>query len=164
MLIPERIKPYFLLTDQRQSGENTLVSGRLLCCEQHSFRIRTVGTMQHSLFHRLQLQPGPEGLAFGATCAKCGRTIPVFDARSDGYDNCFSPKGETSLSAAEPLRCPKCGGEFSSADLRFEYPGEQELADLGCRDPGNAFTWIWASLTCAGCGRRHTDFISCETA
>ena len=163
-MIPDRIKPYFLLSNQKQDGENTLVAGRLQCCEQHSFRVWTVGTVRRNLLHRLQLQPGPEGLAIAAACAKCGREILVFDARSDGYDNCFSPKEEPSLSAAEPLRCPKCGGESFSVDLRFEYPGEQELADLGCEQPENAFAWVWASLTCAGCGRRFTDLISCETA
>ena len=46
MMIPNRIKQYFLLTDQRQNGENTLVSGRLICCGQSDFSLRVVGTMQ----------------------------------------------------------------------------------------------------------------------
>ena len=163
MMIPDRIKQSFLLTDQRQDGENALISGRLICCGQSDFSLRVVGTMHRGLFHRMNLYPGGEELALGATCAKCGKRILVFDDKSDGYDTCFSATGETSFSTAGPVRCAKCGGESFSVDLRFEYPDERELADLDCATPENAFTWIWASLTCAGCGKKYTDFISSET-
>lgn len=163
-MIPNRIKQYFLLTDQRQNGENTLVSGRLRCCEQPTFSLRTVGAVQHGLFHRMSLYPGAEGLAIRAVCAQCGRDILVFDARFDGYDNCFSGTGETSFSTAGSVQCMKCGGGIFSVELRFEYPDRQELADLGCTNPENAFTWIWISLTCSQCGKRYTDFVSHETA
>ena len=164
MMIPDRIKPYFLATDQRQDGENTLISGRLQCCGQPAFSLRAVGTVRRDLFYRTSLYPGAEGLAIRATCAKCGRDILVFDAGSDGYDNCFSGAGETSFSTAGSVQCMKCGGGLFSVDLRLEYPDRRELADLDCAAPENAFTWIWVSLTCAGCGKKYTDFISCETA
>ena len=164
MMIPDRIKQFFLLTDQRQDGENTLVSGQLLCCEQTTFSLRTVGTVQRGLLHRMSLSPSAEGLAIRAACIRCGRDILVFDAGSDGYDNCFSRAGETSFSTAGSVQCMKCGGGIFYADLRFEYPDWRELADLGCTNPENAFTWIWISLTCSACGKRYTDFISHETA
>ena len=164
MMIPDRIKQYFLLTDQRQDGENTLVSGQLRCCDQPTFSLRTVGAVQRGLLHRMSLYPSAEGLAIRAVCARCGRDILVYDAGSDGYDNCFSGAGETSFSTAGSVQCMKCGGEIFSIDLRLEYPDRQELADLGCTNPENAFTWIWISLTCAKCGKRYTDFVSYETA
>lgn len=164
MMIPNRIKQYFLLTDQRQNGENTLVSGRLQCCEQPAFSFSAVGTVQRGLLHRMSLYPSAEGLVLRAACARCGRDIPVFDAGSDGYGNSFSKAGETPFSTAESIQCIKCGGGSFSVDLRFEYPDERELSDLGCTDPGNAFTWMWVSLTCASCGKKYMDFVSQETA
>ena len=73
MMIPDRIKPYFLATDQRQDGENTLISGRLQCCGQPTFSLRTVGAVQRGLLHRMSLYPGVEGLALRAACARCER-------------------------------------------------------------------------------------------
>ena len=164
MMIPDRIKPYFLATDQRQDGENTLISGRLQCCGQPAFSLRAVGTVRRGLLHRMSLYPGVEGLALRAACARCERDILVVDAGSDGYDNGFSKTSETPFSTAESIQCIRCGGGVFSVDLRFEYPDEQELADLGCTNPENAFTWIWISLTCSQCGKRYTDFVSHETA
>lgn len=109
MMIPNRIKQYFLLTDQRQNGENTLVSGRLQCCEQPAFSLSAVGTVQRGLLHRMSLYPSAEGLALRAACARCGRDIPAFDAGSDGYGNSFSKAGETPFSTAESIQCIKCG-------------------------------------------------------
>ncbi len=141
MMIPDRIKPYFLATDQRQDGENTLISGRLQCCGQPAFSLRAVGTVRRGLLHRMSLYLGVEGLALRAACARCERDILVVDAGFDGYDNGFSKTGETPFSTAESIQCIRCGGGVFSVDLRFEYPDEQELADLDCTNPEDAFNW-----------------------
>ena len=163
-MIPERIKSCFLCREQRQNGENTLISGEIVCCRQHIFSVHARGRVQKELLGRMQLRPDEDGFAIAATCQRCGKDILIFDSEQDGYDHAFSINDKRPVYPAEQVCCSKCGGNAFCMDVGFEYPHEQELADLGCSEPDEAFTWIWISLICASCGRKHTDFVSCETA
>ena len=113
MLIPERIKAYFLPGGEKRDGDDTILRGQLVCCGQHSFFMRTVGTVLRTPFRGMTLYPGEEGLALTAICSTCGRYILVFDTAADGYANCFAAKAGSPLLPVQPVRCQSATGSPS---------------------------------------------------
>ena len=98
-----------------------------------------------------------------AVCSlKCGRDIPVFDNRCDGCEKCEN--GQPAHTQSRRVECIKCRGASFSVDITYEYPEDiEELKALGTAEVGNAFTWIWITLKCSGCGAVYKNFIDYET-
>ena len=95
-------------------------------------------------------------------CKQCGRLIAVFDSDIDGYNAHKQLQNkDVSLTFAD---CYKCVSNNYSVNIRYEYPNEQELAELGESDVENLFTWIWISLVCNSCGKKHPNFVDYETS
>ena len=109
------------------------------------------------------LLPENDRLALNARCKKCGRDIPVFDNSCDGYEKCGS--GQPAHTQRKNVECIKCRGTSFSVDDTYEYPEDiEELKELGTAETDNAFTWIWVTLKCRGCGTVYRNFIDYETA
>ena len=64
--------------------------------------------------------------------------------------------------AEKNVECIKCRGTSFSVDVTYEYL--EELKELGTAETDNAFTWIWVTLKCRGCGTVYRNFIDYETA
>lgn len=161
-MIPQKIQPYFNTTFQEKDGENNLIEGTLTCCNDHAFEIFVVGKLKRSMFSNTCLFPENNTIMLKVRCKKCGKTISVFDSSCDGYENC-EKKLYTQI-IAKPINCKKCRDDSFSVSIRYEYPGVQELENLGITEIDNAFTWIWVTLECNKCSTRYKNFIDCETA
>ena len=61
------------------------------------------------------------------------------------------------------FNCSRCKGNNFSISIKYEYPDEDELKELGFKDISNAFTWITVSLTCNNCGKKYKKFIDFES-
>lgn len=61
------------------------------------------------------------------------------------------------------LNCNRCNDDNFSVFIKYEYPDEEELKELGFKDISNAFTWITISLTCNNCGKKYKRFIDFES-
>ena len=86
----------------------------------------------------------------------------------DGYDACcLDSEISRNLNETEGknqlLNCNRCNGDNFSVFIKYEYPDEEELKELGFKDISNAFTWITISLTCNNCGKKYKRFIDFES-
>ena len=161
-MIPKRIQPFIKSINKKSGGTNTLIEGTLACCNSSNFEISVVGRIQRTMFSRLLISPEKGRIILQARCKQCGRIILVFDSDIDGYNACGQLKNrELSLLRAD---CSKCVDNNYSVTIKYEYPEAQELVELGDSDVENLFTWIWISLVCNSCGKRHVDFVDYETA
>lgn len=61
------------------------------------------------------------------------------------------------------INCSRCKDSNFSISIKYEYPDEDELKELGFKDISNAFTWITISLTCNNCGKKYKKFIDFES-
>ena len=162
-MIPEKIRPFFEVSCQKNKGGNELIEGELTCCTSHDFEVFAEGEIKRGVFSKLYLLPENDRLVLNARCKKCGRDIPVFDSRCDGYEKCES--GQPAHTQSRRVECIKCRGTSFAVDVTYEYPEDiEELKELGTAEIGNAFTWIWISLKCSGCGAVYKNFIDYETA
>ncbi len=159
MLIPNRLKEHFKIACQNEDG--TIISGRIKCCMNSDFAIWTVGDIRKRLFKKLDIYPLNNQLKLVAECTTCKKRIIVFDSLCDGYEPLSAGIQSTSISG--PLHCEKCGAEGFSVQVRYEYPSEEELRELGISHIDTAFTWIWGTLICNTCGKHYTNFLDCET-
>ena len=162
-MIPEKIRPFFEVSCRKNKGGNELVEGTLTCCASHDFEVLAEGGLKRGVFSKLYLLPENDMLALNARCKKCGRAIPVFDNRCDGYEKCEN--GQPTHMKRRRVECIKCRVASFSVDVTYEYPEDiEELKELGTAETGNAFTWIWVTLKCCGCGAVYKNFIDYETA
>ena len=161
-MVPERIKPYFKITHQKDDGENSLVEGVLTCCNDYAFKVFGVGEVKHSIFHGTYLLPENDIIVLEAHCQKCGKSITIFDNGCDGYD-CYEKREQTQVST-KPLNCNKCQDNSYLISIKYEYPDEQELEMLEIEEADNAFTRIWVTLECNKCRAKYKNFIDYETA
>ena len=160
-MIPIKIQPYFNTTLQEENGENTLIEGSLTCCNDHAFEIFVVGEAKRRMFSDICLFPENDTIILEARCKKCGKIIPVFDSRSDGYEHCG--ENQHTQIIAKPIHCRKCRNNNFSVRIKYEYSDVQEIKDLGITEIDNSFTWIWITLECNKCGKIYKNFIDFET-
>lgn len=161
-MIPKRIQPFLKSTNTRSNGTNTLVEGTLICCNSSSFEIGVVGQIQRTMLSRMLLYPKNDRIILHVRCKQCGKLIVVFDSDIDGYNACRQAQNKNvSLTFAD---CCKCFSNNYSVNIKYEYPNEQELAELGESDVENLFTWIWISLVCNSCKKKHSNFVDYETS
>lgn len=161
-MIPQKIQPYFITTLQKKDGENTLVEGKLMCCNSHHFEVHAVGKIKQSIFSKMYLLPEDNKMILETRCKKCGKVFSVFDNNSDGYEKCEI--NQSVHNTVKPISCKKCQINDYSVAIKYEYPDIQELDNIGIVEPDNAFTWIWITLECNKCGNRYRNFIDYETA
>ena len=162
-MIPEKIRPFFEVSCRKNKDGNELIKGTLTCCASHDFEVFAEGEIKCGVFSKLYLLPENDRLALNARCKKCGRDIPVFDNSCDGYEKCES--GQPAHTQRKNVECIKCRGTSFSVDVTYEYPEDiEELKELGTEETDNAFTWIWVTLKCRGCGTVYRSFIDYETA
>ena len=160
-MIPEQIQPFFESTAQKTCGENTLIEGVLTCCNAHEFEVFIKGTEKRSLRSRLYLSSHDDDIVVEARCKKCGRLIPLFDSKCDGYEQRFIIRNRRTIEK-RLLNCKNCEADGFSVRLKYEYPDFQELVDLNIADIENAFTWIWISLECNNCRTIYKNFVDFE--
>ena len=102
------------------------------------------------------------------TFDKDNKLIKIFNSCIDGCDaNCEddnTPKIIDKNNVKDKLfNCSRCKGNNFSISIKYEYPDEDELKELGFKDISNAFTWITVSLTCNNCGKKYKKFIDFES-
>ena len=162
-MVPEKIQPFVEVSCQKNKVGNEIVEGALTCCASHDFEVFAEGELKRGIFSKLYLLPENDRLALKARCKKCGRDIPAFDSRCDGYEKYES--GQPAHTQSRRVECIKCRGTRFSVDITYEHPEDiEELKEHGAAEGGNAFTWIWATLKCRGCGTVYKNFIDYETA
>jgi uncharacterized Zn finger protein len=162
-----KIKPYYRVTHQIKDGENDIIEGIVTCCNANDFGIYVFGELKKSLFSRMQLLPHNEKLLMEARCNKCGVVIPLFDNSHDGYECCIRDNYEKTNCVqvkTQAFACTKCGIEDFLVSIKYEYPDNNELLDVGIVDTDNAFSWIWITLKCNNCGAIYKNFVDFETA
>lgn len=161
-LLPQKIRPYFTVTKQKVGSENTLIQGKLTCCNTHEFEVQIAGKVKRSLFSKAYLYSEDDAIALTVRCKRCGKEISVFNGATDGYDH-VEEKTKESIPMS-PFVCGKCSDNNFSVSIRYEYPDARELEELGISQIDKAFTWIWVMLECNSCGRKYKKFIDFETA
>lgn len=178
-MIPKKIRPYLKIEREKRTRGEERIDGRLVCCGNRSFEVFAEGKIRHGIFYGMHLLPENENIALEAGCKECGKRIPVFDSRCDGYDGCdwnaggedemisdgrcggYEPNGKGARAAFRRVVCNRCGGDAFSVAIRYEYSNDGALE---IAEPENAFTWIWVALECRGCGMKYRNFIDFETA
>ena len=160
-LIPDKLLPFFEMAKESGNQDNMIIEGVITCCNAYDFEVYASGRIKSNLFSRMSLYPEKEQAAIGARCKKCGRVISIFDSHSDGYGR-LEEKGRI-CTPQTPVRCAKCLENNFSITIKYEYPDSQELQELGISEKGNAFTWIWITLTCCSCKMRYGNFVDFDT-
>ncbi len=161
-MIPEKIKHYFEISAQKDFGETALIEGKIICCNNHNFKILSNGEIKSSLFTLERLVSQSNSLVLDAQCEKCGRIVPVFNSDCDGYGKC-DESTEVVAMKKSILRCKKCKGNHFGVSVKYEYPSEEELKQLDFINQDNAFTWIWITIKCRDCGKIYRNLINLET-
>ena len=156
-MIPKKIQPYFKTINQTKEGDNSLIEGRLICCNAHDFDVFVVGEIKHSMFSKTCLFPDNDRIVIEVRCKKCGKMISVFDSSCDGYEQCG--KDQYTSVPTKPIDCKKCGNGGFSVGIKYEYPDIQEMEELGMTEIDNAFTWIWITVECNNCGTKYKNFV-----
>lgn len=163
-MIPLKIKSFF----KTDYIKNDITSGSVNCCETNAFNIYYNGEIEKNIILGTYLSENNDSISLNAKCLKCGRLIKIFDSHIDGYDaNCEddnTPKIIDKNNVKDKLfNCSRCKGNNFSISIKYEYPDEDELKELGFKDISNAFTWITVSLTCNNCGKKYKKFIDFES-
>ena len=156
VLIPEKIQPYFDIEVQK----NSLIKGRIICCNVHDFEIFVTGKVQRSAFSKMYVFQENEEMIIEAHCKNCGKVISIFNNRQDGYEK----YNGDSLTRKIPtiVNCPHCQENVFSINVTSEYPEIEELKELGIEEMNNAFTWIRIALECRSCKKRYNNFVDYE--
>lgn len=109
-MIPKKIRPYLKIEREKRMRGEERIDGRLVCCGNRAFEVFAEGKIRHGIFYGMHLFPENENIALEAGCKVCGKRIPVFDSRCDGYDGCdWNAGGED-----EMISDGRCGGYESS--------------------------------------------------
>ena len=161
-MIPNKIRPYVGNIIQKKDGENNIIEGSITCCNGQYFEIFVFGRIKHNIFSNANLYSNDGIIQLKIRCKKCGKIISIFDSGCDGYDHCEKKQYTNVLT--NPFNCNKCHSNEYSLKVKYEYPNEQELKDLGITEIDNAFTWIWITLKCSKCGFVYKNFIDYETS
>lgn len=162
-MVPKRIQQNFVATID-QNDDLTIVEGQLECCSFHQFEVSVVGNIRYGIFSKMYLIPNNENeLVIYARCKNCGKLITLFNSKCDGYDQCEGPQTE-SVAQANNFSCKKCQENNYSVSIKYEYPSEQELRELGFTNIDNAFTWIYVTLKCNKCAAKYKKIVDFETA
>jgi hypothetical protein len=90
------------------------------------------------------------------TCAGCGRSSPIFDPKTDGYDAEACDFGGVPTEGRSSDFVCSCGskGGMSQVVARFEYPGdlfEMDIVEDGSRRAENLFSWFSLVGVCKQC-------------
>lgn len=167
-MVPQKIHPYISKTIENSGKYDLIVEGILDCCNQNDFILKVIGKAYGKLIPKLY--PDGEIIKLVATCAECQKEIMIFDSECDGYDRqikdnyCTGSENEGIQDKRyNKYCCPKCGSEFHSVTIKYDYPDASDLSTLDLKDPTNAYTWITVSLTCSKCGKKSRAFIDAET-
>lgn len=163
-MVPLKIKPFFKI----DYVKNDITSGSVNCCEMNNFNIYYNGEIEKNIILGTYLSGDNDSITLSAKCLKCGRLIKVFNSLIDGCDaNCEddnTPKIIDKNNVKDKLfNCSRCKGNNFSISIKYEYPDEDELKEIGFKDISNAFTWITVSLTCNNCGKKYKRFIDFES-
>ena len=163
-MIPTKIMPFFKI----DYIKNDITSGCLNCCEENSFNIYYNGEIEKNIILGTYLSGNNDSISLSAKCLKCGSLIKVFNSCIDGYDaNCEEWNTLRTINKnnvkVKLFNCSRCKGDNFSISIKYEYPDEDELKELGFKDISNAFTWITISLTCNNCGKKYKKFIDFES-
>lgn len=163
-MIPLKIKPFFK-TDYIKTD---ITSGSVNCCETNAFNIYYNGEIEKNIILGTYLSENNDSISFSAKCLKCGRLIKIFDSHIDGCDaNCEDDNTLRTINKNKVkdklFNCSRCNDSNFSISIKYEYPDEDELKELGFKDISNAFTWITVSLTCNNCGKKYKKFIDFES-
>ena len=163
-MIPLKIKPFFKI----DYIKNDTTLGSVNCCETNVFNIYYNGEIEKNIILGTYLSGDNDSISLSAKCLKCGRLIKIFNSCIDGCDaNCEddnTPKIIDKNNVKDKLfNCSRCKGNNFSISIKYEYPDEDELKELGFKDISNAFTWITVSLTCNNCGKKYKKFIDFES-
>ena len=161
MYVPRRLQENFNISEERY-GSNVLVKGVLYCCDQHNFNLKYVGRVESGVINRKVIHPDDGTVVLDAACIICGRVIQVFNSNTDGYDGSVGTYKTLSTPAQNDFTCSKCSTRAFSVDVTFEYQTKEELEEEGVLDYENAFSWIWITVTCMSCGRKHKNLIDME--
>lgn len=109
-MIPKKIRPYLKIEREKRTRGEERINGRLVCCGNRAFEVFAEGKIRHGIFYGMHLFPENENIALEAGCKVCGKRIPVFDSRCDGYDGCDWNAGGKD----EMISDGRCGGYESS--------------------------------------------------
>ena len=163
-MIPTKIMPLFKI----DYIKNDITSGCLNCCEENSFNIYYNGEIEKNIILGTYLSGNNDSISLSAKCLKCGSLIKVFNSCIDGYDaNCEEWNTLRIINKnnvkVKLFNCSRCKGDNFSISIKYEYPDEDELKEIGFKDISNAFTWITVSLICNNCGKKYKRFIDFES-
>ena len=161
MFVPRRLQKNFEVSEEGH-GANVLVKGALRCCNQHNFNLKYVGRVESGVINRSVIHPDDGTVVLDAACIICGRVTQVFNSNTDGYDSSVSSVETLSVPAQNVFPCSKCSTLAFTIDITFEYQTKEELEKEGVLDYENAFSWIWITVTCMSCGRKHKNLIDME--
>lgn len=160
MQIPKSLAPNFRWAQPKNSNRENTTAGELICCGKQRFALEYEGEIKYSLWGKAYLSSQNEQITLTARCKECGRKILIFDSATMGYDR----QRETAKpGCGNPIECRKCRENDFSVSIRLEYPEESELRELDIPEPENAFSWIWVTLKCNKCGKKHQNFLDYET-
>lgn len=68
----------------------------------HDFDVFVSREIKHGIFAKMFFDSDDGDITMEVHCKKCGKVIPLFDSRTDGYENCSNyASAPLSLSAAE---------------------------------------------------------------
>ena len=156
-MIPTKIKSFFKI----DYIKNDITSGRVNCCETNAFNIYYNGEIEKNIILGTYLSENNDSISLSAKCLKCGRLIKIFNSHCED-DNTLRIINKNNIKNI-PFNCSRCRDSNFSISIKYEYPDEDELKELGFKDISNAFTWITISLTCNNCGRKYKKFIDFES-
>ena len=162
-LIPNEIRTHFDIIEVKKDTEDSLVKGKIRCCDTNSFEVLVTGKVKYGIFSKMKLFPKNDIIVFELCCKKCGKIFSVFNTEYNGYDEC---KGICIENIKKPdllVKCRKCQAMDFSVELQYEYPDIQELEQLKISDVSNAYTWVRGMIECNRCGTRYRNFLDCET-
>lgn len=161
-MIPNHLQGLFLPQNKRQRVSGT-AKGLLTCCT-NQFQVFFSGALKIGIWGKPRLQCDRNGLAVLCRCSTCKRDIVAFDSRKHGYDACIGAlNSEAHEHEFQPFLCSKCQGDTFRVELSFEYLPESELEIEEFDELSEAFTWVWASVTCTSCGMHYRKILDLET-
>ncbi len=159
MQIPKRIQNHFNCESRKVSGDNTLVGGKITCCNKSDFELEISGEVINKFLLGTYLYSETGDIRTTLICKECREKLILFDSTIDGYRCCTENLDHKNIQSEKKWNCPKCKGNNFSVYAKYEYPNMEELKELGIKEKDNAFTWIVITVKCNGCGKVYKGFV-----
>ena len=167
--IPLKTLDYYHPVSFKEESYDIISKGQILCpCSCKDFSIRYKGDLRKGLFGQVSLHALDENdLGISLTCNECGKSLILFDIKTDGYDAVIeenlSPVNSSHVEL-QTLLCPKCQKGQYFVNVKYAHYPKTETDEDGIQDYKNAFQWIWVDLECSSCSKKFKNFVDIETA